>query len=261
MIYFKRLLIVVLSTALLLALRTASDSWLDHIFEQRLHWRGSGKLAEVALCLLAIMVVFSAPGLRRDTKISLRPTWLLLATLPFVAVNVGFWHKPPAEQILLSSLSLALGAMAAGINEELFMRGFAFAGGGEATPRFTVAVTASIFGLIHFFNLTSGAPLVSVVGTVILAAQMGLIFGLIRIATGSIFWCVLVHAIVNSTFEFTNPDAELYGPLAFISVILTFIAGIVLLFIHPMMRCQGSKESARTFPSPQKNSDILPPTA
>ena len=116
------------------------------------------------------------------------------------------------------------------------MRGFAFAHRGEDTPRFTVLASSLMFGAAHFLGLTTGAPLAEVTVAVVFATIVGLIFGILRLATGGLLWCALIHAAIDATVEFTHTESQGYQVAALCLTLIAFVLAVVLLFVHPAMR-------------------------
>lgn len=250
--YFQRFLIVLASAAAILVLRAFSSSSLDPAIESRF-WLHSGELSEVLIAVLLGTVIACVPILRREMTMRSKGSWLILIAAVLPMLNLVFFTKPPGNPGWISLASLALGGFAVGINEEIFLRGFAFARHGESTPRFTVVLTALVFGLLHLFNLTTGVNPGEVVGMVIIATEIGLIFGVIRIATGSILWCAILHGLIDATFEFTGADVGNDQGSGAVMALIMLVVGVVLVVFHPAMkkpRHVAALEESITLPNP-----------
>jgi hypothetical protein len=251
--YLRQLRIVLVSTVLFVATTAFNDSWLGKVIESHF-WPKSGNLSELMIALLLVATIMCVPWFRREVPFRLKSTWIILFIFAYPSINLAFFQMPGGDLSLLSLTSLAVGAFAAGVNEELFLRGFAFMGRGTAAPKFTVMLTALIFGLLHLFNLTTGAPLSTVIGSVILATQIGLLFGVLRVVTGSCLWGALLHGIINTTFQFCDSSPESYDMLALLIVLVGFLLGIALLFFHPSMKASKSSQRGKW---PQTSSKLL----
>jgi hypothetical protein len=129
-------------------------------------WEYSGKLAGVIIALVLLAVIAFVRTFRSEFKIRFRGTWLILIPAAFLAVNIAFITNPLELSFGLPALSLILFGLTTGIIEEVCLRGFTFAKGGERTPRYTVLLSSLIFGLSHFVNLKAGVPLGAVIGTI-----------------------------------------------------------------------------------------------
>lgn len=90
---------------------------------------------------------------------------------------------------------LIFAALIAPIIEELCFRGVMqtslLALGGTDRRWFALAMTATIFGLIHYSALTSWHGIPALIG-------LGLVFGYVYERTGSLLCCILVHAGFNA---------------------------------------------------------------
>ena len=93
--------------------------------------------------------------------------------------------------------------MATGIFEELVFRGYAFRRSALSHPRLVIFTSATCFALMHFINLTN-QPLRTVLDNIPLAFAIGLDFGVIRLVSGSVAWCMLVHGAIDSARGIKN---------------------------------------------------------
>jgi membrane protease YdiL (CAAX protease family) len=149
-----------------------------------------------------------SPKLRRLFPIRLTWTWVSLIPLSAVFFNLAFLGNTDGIGIGFPMASLIIEGFATGFKEELFFRGFAFARGGESTPRETVLLTAICFSLMHLLNFFSGWTMLEVVFSLCLTFAFGLSFGVMRLATGSIAWGVLIHGAMDATGPFVNKDSR-----------------------------------------------------
>ena len=184
---------------------------------------------------LAVAFVLS-PKLRRLFPIRLTWTWVLLIPLSGVVLNLAFLANPDGVRIGFPMVLLIIGGFATGFKEELFFRGFSFIGGGESTPRTTVLVSAVFFALMHLLHFMSGETTMGVAFDLYVAFAMGLSFGVIRIATGSIAWGVLIHGAVDAALSFANTDSRAYQISGALFMFTTLVAASIVFFAHPAMR-------------------------
>lgn len=243
MIHLKRILIVIASAGTLAACRLGTgNSGLKPVLESRL-WKSAGELAEILLTVLLMLLIVSIPFFRRSLAFGLKGSSVLLVAFAYCVPNLWCLKMPDAQVGILSLTSLAMGAFAVGVNEEIFLRGFAFSGEGEMTPKFTVGLTAVVFGLLHLLNLTTGAPLAEVLGSIILATEIGVIFGIIRVATGSLFWCALVHGLIDASFQFADAGTAIYQNIAAGTIVALMPVTAPLFLFHPRMKLPKTPDS------------------
>jgi hypothetical protein len=114
---------------------------------------------------------------------------------------------------------LFVATMAIGFNEETWFRGIVLAGYrrtmGDGPA---IAVTAALFGLGHLINAALGLSVADVITQVIVTTATGVVFGLIRVRTGSIYPAIATHGLYNAALLSIAP-AEEFG---------TFILGRLL---------------------------------
>ncbi|MBX3420776.1 MAG: CPBP family intramembrane metalloprotease [Pirellulaceae bacterium] len=97
------------------------------------------------------------------------------------------------QQLPLAALMIALG-MIPGVCEEIFFRGFLFAGLRRSlNPLPTVLITAVIFGLFHLVLAGAVAP-----ERLIPSTLLGLVLGWVRWRSGSLLPGMVMHAVNNS---------------------------------------------------------------
>ena len=81
-------------------------------------------------------------------------TWTLLLPLPFVILPLLIVSDFSQLARMPSLVILGLYCLAIGVNEEVFFRGFAFLGGGDRHPRYTVLLSSLAFSLMHLNGAT-----------------------------------------------------------------------------------------------------------
>jgi membrane protease YdiL (CAAX protease family) len=199
---------------------------------------------DAVFMLLPVAGAFAlSPKLRRLFPIRLTWTWVSLIPLCGLLINLAFLGNPDGISVGFPMASLIIEGFATGFKEEFFFRGLAFIRGGESTPRDTVLLTAVCFSLMHLLNFLSGQTERQVEFAVCLAFAYGLSFGVIRVATGSIAWGVLIHGAVDATVPFAKADSRTFEVSAALFMLATSVAGFILLYAHPSMRNQTELKS------------------
>lgn len=89
-------------------------------------------------------------------------------------------------------------ALAIGIDEEIYDRGFTFGALERFGMEFALIFSSTFFGLAHFMNYLYGDESLSyVIGHVIDAAAFGYVMAALMLMTGNIYLPILVHALID----------------------------------------------------------------
>ena len=188
-------------------------------------------------------------------------TWTLLL-LPFPLWNLFTVSDYSQLAGVPSLVILGLFCLAIGVSEEVFFRGFAFLGGGDRHPRYTVLLSSLAFSLMHL-NGATGDFLTAVLPTLQFTFVVGMGLGVVRIVTGSIAWGVVVHFFIDFalyifpqgrvslqlafdqkpglfhallTFIVINLPGVLMVVLMEVLIAIALISSIVVLIWHPAMK-------------------------
>ncbi|HYA27428.1 MAG TPA: CPBP family intramembrane glutamic endopeptidase, partial [Acidobacteriota bacterium] len=168
-------------------------------------------IASISGSIVGSALIVLAASLRRGLALSeylcLKPVplpllgkWLVAVIILLALADLSNWLLarpivPPfmvqvyATAEFKSLLFLAI-VVAAPLVEELFFRGFLFAGlaNSRLGPRCTIAITAIAWGSIHTqYELID----------ILLICFLGVIFGIARWKTGSIYTTMVLHALTN----------------------------------------------------------------
>jgi membrane protease YdiL (CAAX protease family) len=216
------------------------------------------RLSEFFVILLLMAIIASHRSWRVYFLITYQWTWTLLLLLPYVLLN-ALDCDPSHLATGIPLLMLVLINLGVGLKEEIFFRGFAFLGGGLNHPRYTVFLTSLVFGLLHWKALEGGDWKTFVWLQLLGAFILGLIFGIIRVATGSLFWPVLLHMFID-LISVLSPETEAITKFlgdrhAFtmatqIFSITMLISTVIVIFRHPAMKLKKPVEQANIIPPP-----------
>lgn len=233
----RRARIILVVAICIAALSFLQDTFLAKYFAA-LPWDYSDRLSELVTLVLTLIVICLVPPLRNIGSFKLRWTWVLIIPLSALAANLLFVDFRREELSVLAVISLFAGGALAGASEELYFRGFCFMRGGESTPKTTVLLSSFVFAILHIANYFSGAPINEVAGTILLAFPIAITFGIIRVATGSIALCILMHSLINAFGPFVDHESRSYQAVAYLILFIMWIASLALLFTHPRMSAQ-----------------------
>lgn len=147
----------------------------------------------------------------RDAAITTEPKaslWGIVPLLAYVAVVVAF--APLASQPRASTVFSVvwIGVLVAAFNEEAVMRGILLAGMARRwSPARAAWLTTILFGAAHLSGLWTGHALADLYQGVWSATLHGAVYTKVRLATGSLWFAVVLHGIGNFTTYLTA-----YGP-------------------------------------------------
>ena len=131
---------------------------------------------------------------------TLRVCWLIILA-DFIYISGGALGISKAPHMIGTALIVALGA---GFFEEYVFRGLflklAFQDGIRSSKQILGAVllSALFFGLAHLGNLTH-QPLDATLFQVYYASAIGIFFAAIYLRTGSLWWTIILHFLVDFT--------------------------------------------------------------
>lgn len=103
------------------------------------------------------------------------------------------WH-----QIVLISIE----ALGVGFSEEILFRSFLMKAIMNKSSTVAIIVSSIVFGMIHIFNLLSGADMKLTIAQVVYATALGLMFAMFFCKTNNVIPCMICHSIINITNTF-----------------------------------------------------------
>ena len=210
-----------------------------------LRWVGNPAIEELlfrifilAVWLLPLLVL---PPWRDIGTLRLKRTWTVFLVLPFAFVNVSGFGTIPHHGVMDVVSAICNGLLIGGF-EELVFRGYAFRQSPGKHPRLVVFASALCFSLLHLLHL-GDEKLGVVLFQVISAFFLGLGFGIIRLASGSLGWCVLLHGLIDATAFISrmNPEGNRGDlPMLFRGVVV--VSCVVAFFVHPKLRSRSKAD-------------------
>jgi membrane protease YdiL (CAAX protease family) len=169
-------------------------------------------------------------------------TWTLLLGLPgavnnLFGYNILFYGFPTKLHMAVPwSLPVIIiwDALAVGIFEELIFRGYAFRHHPETHPRAAILISAACFALMHLVNLTHRPPAL-VLPSLLFTFTLGMSLGIVRMVSGSLAWCMLLHGLLDAT-SFLNFGIATHGVYFSKPTVIGGVASIATLCLHPKLR-------------------------
>jgi len=158
------------------------------------------------------------------------PAWVLVVAVLMGLVGVlgalNIDYRSPKAAVLPV---LALGVLLVGFAEELLCRGLLIVGGREGgwSELVVVVVSCLLFGLLHGINAFFGQSVRTTVVQLVMATVMGAAFYAVRMSTGTLVVCMLLHALWDfATLGQTATDRA-QKPAAGLIAFATFGVGLV----------------------------------
>lgn len=134
-------------------------------------------------------------GLCGITNFLRKPLYLLpLAALSLLLLPTGLTLNAPVVTSVLGVISMCFVAYL----EELIFRGLLLRSMAKTNLKVAIIVSSLTFGMGHAVNLLLGAPVFDTALQLVYASAVGFCYTVVVLVGGSIWPCVISHAIVNS---------------------------------------------------------------
>ncbi len=140
-----------------------------------------------------------------------------LAVLSTVNLWNGIHLQAAPVEMVLYMLSMVL----VGFLEEVIFRGLLFQSLRPEGESKAIVISSLTFGVGHIINLLLGAPLFETLLQLIYASAIGFCFTAVFLRSGSLWPCILVHAVTNAT-SILAPDPT-QRQRVFSAVVLTIL--------------------------------------
>lgn len=150
---------------------------------------------------VVIAIISSVIPLWKKVGVAAKPqnVRLCLYFLPMIVLATGNIWDGFELNYRGVNLWYAIGSMAlVGFVEEMIFRGFLFrALLKKRGPKVAIIVSAVTFGIGHIVNLLAGMATLENLMMIIFAVAWGFIFTMVYYKSGSLFPCIVVHAVVD----------------------------------------------------------------
>jgi CAAX protease family protein len=180
---------------------------------------------------------FNVPPFRPGLLVGLLPACLLVVA----SVGIAFRGFPSAQTGFVPTL--LLGQLMVGFEEETASRGILLYGLERLrSRRFALILSSVLFGVTHLAGLAFGWSLGESLHRVLGASILGLMLGVVRLRTGSIWFPIAIHGLWNFIFlgALTIPKSEL-GPLAALPILAVLSVPLIAGLLRLMERVQRGR--------------------
>jgi len=200
--------------------------------------------ATVGIVALTSYLGWWGPALRDRHR---APAWTIIVPLIMLAMVVFNLVETDFGQLETSYLLvLAVGMLLVGLGEELTTRGVLLVSMRGRSNEFVAWLVSTVcFGLMHTLNFFFGQDLGPTLQQVALTMLYGTGFYILRRATGSLIWPMLLHAVWDFSV-FVNGEA---GELPAMNSLLTLVL-YVALPLALIWAIKGAKERLDRVPEP-----------
>lgn len=210
-------------------------------------------VAPLAAGAVVLVVVTTVLGWWRPALFEAKratPRWLLVGPVFMACSAVAtVLAKDTSETTQKMLALLVIGSLLVGFNEELVTRGLLVVGfrGGRYREAQVWFFSSLLFGLMHLPNWIFGAGPGAML-QVLLTFLFGTMMYLLRRASGTIIWCMLLHGLWDFA-TFIGKDSLIQIPLTVANGILAIVLIVVLLRRdpgQPLHQAGVSRTSAST---------------
>ncbi|MEG0291835.1 MAG: CPBP family intramembrane glutamic endopeptidase [Anaerovoracaceae bacterium] len=127
---------------------------------------------------------------------------LILLIVPKLIFGVQINYSP------IETIFFILSMLFVGFLEEVIFRGFLFKALCKDNVKTAIIVSSLTFGIGHIVNLIngSGSDLISTLCQICYAISIGFMFVMLFYRTKSLWSCIILHGVYNSTSAFTNHE-------------------------------------------------------
>ncbi len=239
-------LFLFLSTAYMLSIPVGAliKSW--HFTTLARQTLGEGLSAIVVLLLIILFSSWSETGFRQGVTakgllVCLVPVGLLL--LIFGTALPSTLSKASASIIVLAVVTVIL----VGFTEEGLFRGLLLR---ILLPKGiwpAIIVSSLLFGCIHLTNVLSGFSITYILGQIIGAFGLGVLFSAVRLRTGSIWPSLLMHAFydINGIILITTDPKRVQGINLSTSLAVNSVLALIFLIIALVLLRPGQLSKLR----------------
>lgn len=138
----------------------------------------------------------------------------VLYYLPLLLIpTVNLWHGVHFHLTLAESGLYVFSMLCVGFLEELIFRGFLFKALCKDNLKQAIIISSVTFGIGHIVNLLSGADVVATLFQILYAIAIGFVFTYLFLVCGSLWPCILCHAVINGLSAFAPENRGLWGGL------------------------------------------------
>lgn len=212
----------------------ALDSWLRQLLAPSAYRLSlAHALRYTAECAVWLMPLLFFPKLRDVGSFRLPWSWTVLILVPALALNLVFYGRFPTIP-WQPACGLVWMGLAIGVFEELVFRGYAFRNSPERQAGQVVIISAVLFMALHLLNLRHQS-LPMVLASLPFVFALGVGFGIVRIVTGSLAWCMLLHGAVDAVNQFAKPIHPT-NPWFHLSWGIMVTGAVLTLCLHPKFR-------------------------
>lgn len=219
-----------------IALYCISASWAKGHYPMQSPVMTAVLLADAAIItsLLVFKKWISEAGLK--TPKSSKPGFFSLSILSLLLIalpNLVFVFVAPArlsEEYGSGLISAIISMILVGYLEEVIFRGMLFNSIEKDSLKKAVIITSLTFGIGHLSNLFTGQNLPDTLLQIAYAVCVGYAFVVARIASGSIWMCIIVHALIDVLSLFISPEigsAAMIAGSVFIMAAALFSAWLI----------------------------------
>lgn len=158
-----------------------------------------------------------------------------------VLMTRNLWRGVTVNSPLIDMVCHIICMLCVGFVEEVIFRGLLFRAIAKVNVNRAIAVSSITFGLGHVVNLVngSGADLADNLFQVTMAIVIGFLFVILFYRGGSLYPCIIAHAVINITSAFANEEGlTVEQHMIFHGVWIAIIAGYAFILTKTLPKNQ-----------------------
>lgn len=124
-------------------------------------------------------------------------------------MSTNLWNGVMMNLSVLETVLYILSMICIGFIEEIIFRGFLFKALCKDNVKPAIIVSSVTFGMGHIINLLNGKDLAPTILQICYATAIGFLFTIIFYKGKSLWPCIIVHSIVNSSSVFSVKNTSL----------------------------------------------------
>ncbi|KFJ08125.1 abortive infection protein [Bifidobacterium tsurumiense] len=163
-----------------------------------------------------------------------------------ILMTRNFWNGVTISLPWAGMVCTMVGMLFVGFVEELIFRGFLFKAMARSNVNPAIIVSSLTFGLGHIVNMFNGngAGLVENLSQIVGAIAIGFLFVMMFYRGGSLWPCIIAHAVINATSVFSaESQAFSIGGIMASVVMIGIALAYAIVLMHTLPKAEAEDSS------------------
>jgi membrane protease YdiL (CAAX protease family) len=232
---FRRYLWLAIAVITAITAVALLNYWIPAAVSHKVDYRAAWHI-RVLFAFGLVLSTLMWPKLRIPFPLRFRWSWVSLVPGLAVIGNLSYVISSSFRSLTIpAGFTLLQNAVAVGILEEFLFRGLPFAKNQVLNPKLAVISSTIGFSAVHLAGLTTGTRLEFVAASMVTAIPLGVLLGIIRLATEGVVWPALCHTLVDFSGALAIRGSSRPGTIPSIVFVVLCLSAALLFFRHPVM--------------------------